>query len=172
MSFLNEGSHCPLAVRSLLAVHDNIKQSGARGKWESTPWCMNKLLARKRRTCVGTRFSASATTACRQGGACGWSNEACRRRPLDTPASPLLRLFVCLQRILTPIQMCRQGRVPGFVDHPLSQSGLGDPLPDRLPQRRFNGLSVGVFQIVSGTEGQVSPEGISGESRQGNTGFD
>ena len=36
------------------------------------------------------------------GEACGWSNEARRRRPFDTPASPLLRMLACLQRILTP----------------------------------------------------------------------
>ena len=38
---------------------------------------MKKLLARKRRTCVGTRFSASATVACRRG-AEGWSKVECR----------------------------------------------------------------------------------------------
>ncbi len=47
--------------------------------------CMNSLLARERRTCVGTRFSASATMACRWG-AWGWGSEACHRRSLDTPA--------------------------------------------------------------------------------------
>ena len=45
---------------------------------------MNSLLARERRTCVGTRLSASARMACRRG-AEGWSKEARYPRSLDMP---------------------------------------------------------------------------------------